>query len=31
MKVQRFSKENSGKIPKNVGWKSDFFGKSDDE
>ena len=31
MKVQRFSKENSGEIPKNVGRKSDFLGKSDDE
>ena len=31
MKLQRFSKENVGKIPKNVGWKSDFVGKSDDE
>ena len=31
MKELRFSLENFGKIPKNVRWKSDFFGKSEDE
>ena len=31
MKIQRFSKKKFGKIPKNVGWKSDFVGKSDNE
>ena len=31
MKVQRFPKENFAKIPKNFGWNSDFFGKSDDD